>query len=139
MFVTAKPRWFLRADGLVVLAISLGAFWLTNQPWWLYPLVLFAPDVTMAGYLRGNRFGASCYNIGHSYPAPALTITAGWLITSHLAVAIGVIWFGHVGLDRALGFGLKYDEGFDFTHLGRLGSSRRERPVDDPARPPSSR
>lgn len=33
----------------------------------------------------------------------------------------GLIWCAHIGFDRALGYGLKYPEGFGFTHLGRIG------------------
>jgi Domain of unknown function (DUF4260) len=36
------------------------------------------------------------------------------------AVAV-VIWLAHCGIDRALGYGLKYQAGFGFTHLGRVG------------------
>jgi hypothetical protein len=32
----------------------------------------------------------------------------------------------HIGLDRALGYGLKYNAGFVFTHLGRIGKVRPE-------------
>ena len=37
-------------------------------------------------------------------------------------VAVGTIWFVHLGADRALGYGLKYATGFGDTHLN--GSSR---------------
>jgi len=36
-----------------------------------------------------------------------------------------MIWMAHIGIDRALGFGLKYDAGFGFTHLGRIGKAAR--------------
>jgi hypothetical protein len=29
----------------------------------------------------------------------------------------------HIGIDRALGYGLKYSTGFGFTHLGRIGKT----------------
>ncbi len=32
-----------------------------------------------------------------------------------------MIWMAHIGIDRALGYGLKYSLGFGFTHLGRIG------------------
>jgi hypothetical protein len=35
---------------------------------------------------------------------------------------VALIWLAHIGLDRALGYGLKYGSGFRDTHLGRLGS-----------------
>jgi len=37
---------------------------------------------------------------------------------------IALIWFAHIGIDRALGYGLKYTSGFKDTHLGRLGGSQ---------------
>ena len=41
--------------------------------------------------------------------------------TSTLSIAL--IWMAHIGMDRALGYGLKYQKGFGFTHLGRIGRS----------------
>jgi len=34
-----------------------------------------------------------------------------------LLLAVGTIWFVHIGADRALGYGLKYATGFGDTHL----------------------
>jgi hypothetical protein len=34
---------------------------------------------------------------------------------------IGVILFSHSSLDRMLGYGLKFEKGFKFTHLGEIG------------------
>ena len=36
-------------------------------------------------------------------------------------LSIAMIWLAHIGFDRALGHGLKYADGFGFTHLGRIG------------------
>lgn len=37
----------------------------------------------------------------------------------------GIILFSHASMDRMLGFGLKYEKGFRYTHLGDLlGQSR---------------
>src|SRR3954470_22529461 len=38
-----------------------------------------------------------------------------------LSQAAALIWFAHIGLDRALGYGLKYDDSFQHTHLGWIG------------------
>jgi hypothetical protein len=37
---------------------------------------------------------------------------------------MGIVLFGHSSLDRMLGFGLKYKEGFGFTHLGKIGKEK---------------
>ena len=34
---------------------------------------------------------------------------------------VALVWFAHIGMDRALGYGLKYDTDFKDTHLGRIG------------------
>jgi hypothetical protein len=35
-------------------------------------------------------------------------------------VQIGLIWTAHIGVDRAIGYGLKYRSGFKDTHLQRV-------------------
>jgi hypothetical protein len=34
-------------------------------------------------------------------------------------VAVAAVWVGHIGADRLLGYGLKFESGFRDTHLGR--------------------
>ena len=36
------------------------------------------------------------------------------------AVAVALIWLTHIGVDRAIGYGLKYPTGFKDTHLQRV-------------------
>lgn len=97
---------------------SLGA------PWLLFALLILAPDVSMLGYLGGPRVGAVLYNLAHTYAAPALLATLALIRLEPELVAAALIWTAHIGLDRALGFGLKLPTGFRDTHLGRLGPSR---------------
>jgi hypothetical protein len=37
---------------------------------------------------------------------------------------VPLIWIGHIGFDRVLGYGLKYPTAFRDTHLGQLGLGR---------------
>ena len=120
MSVSGKPRRYLQIDGLVLFAATIVLFAATHEHWWIFPMLLFVPDVFILGYLKSPRFGALLYNVGHSYLAPSVTIVVGWRASSLLTVASGIIWLGHVGLDRFLGYGLKYDENFKSTHLGKL-------------------
>jgi Domain of unknown function (DUF4260) len=126
MFESGKPRWFLRLDGLVLVVATVFLFAAQHQRWWLYLALFLVPDLSMVGYLKDTVAGALLYNVGHSYLAPAVTIFVGWRTASPLTVAVGLIWLGHIGWDRLLGYGLKYDDGFTFTHLGRIGPSRAE-------------
>ena len=122
-FVTGKPRTWLRLDGLVLFVTSIILFALTHQYWWIYPLLFFVPDIFMIGYIRGAKIGAVFYNAGHSYFLPSLLVLYGW--RHPLALAIGLIWLGHVGFDRMVGYGLKYDTDFKHTHLGSLVKEKR--------------
>ena len=48
-----------------------------------------------------------------------------WLaLNAPLFLRTALIWFAHIGLDRALGFGLKFPLGFRVTHLGVLRGMR---------------
>jgi hypothetical protein len=53
--------------------------------------------------------------------APVSLMTSSFALASPLWLSIAMIWMAHIGIDRALGYGLKYSEGFGFTHLGRIG------------------
>ena len=79
------------------------------------------PDVSFLGYLGGPRVGALTYNAAHSTIGPIALLSAGALTDSELVVSLALIWAAHIGLDRAIGYGLKYGAGFGFTHLGRIG------------------
>lgn len=74
----------------------------------------------MLGYLRDKQTGALVYNIGHSYLTPLALAGAGLWSGSDLALSIALIWGAHIGLDRAMGYGLKYASGFKETHLSRV-------------------
>lgn len=120
--VGGLPLRFLRSEGAVLLAASLAAYVTAlDQPLWLLPLLLFLPDLLMVGYLRSNRAGALLYNLSHSYPAPTALGAVALAAQEQVWQGVALVWFAHIGLDRALGYGLKYESGFCDTHLGRIG------------------
>jgi uncharacterized protein DUF4260 len=122
--VVGAPRAWLRLEGAALLAGSMIAYSSTNQAWWLVPLALLLPDLSMAGYLGGKRLGAHLYNVAHTTPIPAALIGIGWWQDKSFAVALGLIWLAHIGLDRLIGYGLKYDDDFKHTHLGLMNATR---------------
>ncbi|GLK70453.1 DUF4260 domain-containing protein [Ancylobacter dichloromethanicus] len=117
------PAVILRAEGLAVFGVGVIAYSALGASWWLFGALILAPDLSMAGYLAGPRWGALLYNAVHSYVGPAMLGAAAYALGSSLAGALALIWATHIGLDRALGYGLKYTAGFAFTHLGRIGRS----------------
>ena len=124
MFVSGKPKIWLRVDGLVLFAATIFLFGSEHQRWWIYPVLLFVPDIFMLGYIASTKLGAFLYNAGHSYLLPGTTLFLGWRGHHPLLLAIGFIWLGHVGWDRFFGYGLKYDNGFGHTHLGDLHKAK---------------
>jgi len=71
----------------------------------------------MLGYLSGPRTGAVSYNLFHTYVLPGLLAAFGLLTGSPLLVSLALVWFAHIGMDRALGLGLQYPDGSGHTHL----------------------
>ncbi len=114
-----------RLEGLAAAAVSAVLYARTGTNRWLFAALWLAPDLSMLGYLASPCTGARIYNAYHNYVAPALLALGAVLLHLHgLWLPIALIWINHIGVDRMLGYGLKYGEGFGFTHLGRLGKKR---------------
>lgn len=106
------------------LFVTLLAFYLCltlGYAWWLFFLLLLAPDISMIGYLISPKVGAWTYNIvHHKGVAIALFVLGGYLVLPGLQFA-GLILLAHSSLDRVMGYGLKYADAFQNTHLGKVG------------------
>jgi Domain of unknown function (DUF4260) len=122
--VTGGLRLLLRLEGLALFAGAVALYAATDHSWLLFAALFLAPDVSFAAYLAGPRAGALCYNLVHTTIGPIALWVAGSILTSPVSFAVALIWLAHIGIDRALGYGLKYDAGFSFTHLGCIGPRR---------------
>ena len=120
--VTGTPRRLLRLEGAALAAIAVLLYGRTDAAWWLFAVLVLAPDLSFLSYLAGPRVGAAAYNAAHTTLGPiALAVLGGFFAPASPAIAIALIWLTHIGADRMLGYGLKYGAGFGFTHLGRVG------------------
>jgi hypothetical protein len=123
--VTGMPQMWLRAEGVAVLAAGAGLYLhISGAPLLLVPLLL-AVDVSMVGYLAGPRPGAVIYNLVHNWAVGVGVLALAWWLGSPAIAPVGAILVAHTGMDRALGYGLKYPTAFADTHLGRLGRAGR--------------
>ena len=112
-------RYILRIEGLAIAAIAAVLYGRTGVSWWLFAALWLAPDVSMLGYLISPCRGARIYNAFHTYTLPIVLGLSAWLLDARgLIVAFALIWVNHIGVDRLLGYGLKYSNGFGWTHLG---------------------
>ncbi len=114
----------LRLEGLAVAAVTLALYARTGANWWLFAALWLAPDLSMLGYLAGSCRGARVYNAFHSYVGPLVLALCALLLQAHAVMPAALVWANHIGVDRLLGYGLKYGEGFGWTHLGRVGRQR---------------
>ena len=116
-------RYILRIEGLAVAAVSAVLYARTGASWWLFAGLWLAPDLSMLGYLVSPCRGARIYNAFHTYTVPIVLGLMGWLFHARGLMPIALIWVNHIGIDRLLGYGLKYSNGFGWTHLGIKGKA----------------
>ncbi len=109
-----------RLEGLLILVVAVVLFGRAGGNWWWFALLLL-PDISMLGYLLNPRIGAFCYNVGHSLVFPLFLVLLAILTDYRGILLAALVWLAHIGLDRALGYGLKLNEGFKHTHLGKIG------------------
>jgi hypothetical protein len=118
---TGAVRILLRLEGLCVLAAASTAYAEFGFSWATFALYFLLPDLALFAYFAGAKAGAVCYNTTHSYVGAMICLTLGFIAGFPGFQCAGLIWCAHIGFDRALGYGLKYPEGFGFTHLGPIG------------------
>lgn len=122
---TSFARTWLRLEGLAAFGVAATVYAHLGLGWWWFVALFLAPDLSMLGYLGGTRAGALAYNLAHTYVGALLLVALAAATWPHRALAAaGLIWCAHIGLDRALGYGLKSRDDFGLTHLGRVGRKR---------------
>ena len=109
----------LEETALFILGIFL--FNRLNFEWWWFLALILAPDLSMTGYLIGNRAGAFFYNLFHHKGIALLIYALGIYLGIESIQLAGIILFSHSAMDRIFGYGLKYEKGFKYTHLGEIG------------------
>jgi hypothetical protein len=118
----SQPRALLHLEGAAVLLLATAAFFRLGHPWWLFLLLLVAPDLSLLGLLAGPRVGAAVYNAVHTLVGPLALLGAGWWLwgEASLAVAVALVWLAHIGMDRLVGYGLRYPDSANETHYNRI-------------------
>jgi hypothetical protein len=122
MHVSQPIRSWLRAEGLAAFVLSILCYSHSGASWWLFGALLLAPDLAMLPYLLNARTGAASYNLAHNYVLPLALLALAVVFKLNVLFPYAFIWTAHIGMDRMLGYGLKYPSGFKATHLGLLNS-----------------
>ena len=67
-----------------------------------------------------SKLGSRLYNLADTEIVPAALTASSFAMHRTTALAFALIWVGHIGFDRALGYGLKYRTYFIDTRLQQL-------------------
>ena len=114
-------KLLIQLEELGMFLLSILIFSSLPFSWWWFPVLILVPDIGMIGYLINNRAGAYVYNLFHHKGIALLILGAGYFLRNDVFILAGTILFGHSSLDRLFQYGLKFEKGFKFTHLGEIG------------------
>jgi hypothetical protein len=116
-------RNLLKLEEAAMFALAVLVFKALGLPWWWFALLLLAPDLGALGYLAGPQVGAITYNLVHHKGVAIVLYLLGVWMNSVLLQLAGIVLFAHSSADRVFGFGLKYPDSFNNTHLGPIGQA----------------
>ncbi|AVI50969.1 DUF4260 domain-containing protein [Pukyongia salina] len=111
----------LKIEELAQFILGIVLFSLLDFSWWWFPALILIPDIGMLGYLINSRIGAATYNIFHHKGIAIGIILAGYYLSMPILSLVGIILFSHSAMDRMFGYGLKFADSFNNTHLGTIG------------------
>jgi hypothetical protein len=117
-FQASSPELVLRLENAAIALFCIWAYVQLGGAWWWFVGLFLLPDLSMVGYLLGNRVGATSYNLFHTHSLPIGLFVLGMVLSSDFVMQCGVVWFFHIAFDRAVGYGLKRSTGFKHTHIG---------------------
>lgn len=112
----------LKIEELAMFLLGIYLFSGLKLAWWWFPALILVPDISMAGYLFGNKTGAFIYNFFHHKALAVFVYLSGIFIENSALELAGIILFSHACMDRVFGYGLKYTTSFHDTHLGKTGN-----------------
>ena len=113
----------LKLEEFFLFALALYLYSPLGYGWGWYALLFLAPDLSMLGYLANPQAGAWTYNLVHHKGMAVAVYILGVLLGIPWLMFAGTLLLGHSSLDRVFGYGLKYPDAFQNTHLGRIGRS----------------
>ncbi len=116
----SMPKLLLHLEGLAVVVVVVVLYAHFAYTWWLFALLLLVPDLSMAAYTINTRIGSAVYNLAHTSTLPLLVAGLCFVLGMSFGLQLALIWLAHIGMDRTVGYGLKYATHFKDTHLARV-------------------
>lgn len=116
----SAPKVILHLEGLVLLATTIVFYARLDFAWSLFWLLLLSPDLSLVPYLINRNWGTHVYNVMHTLALPAMLIAYAFATDWTIGIQLALIWLAHIGMDRSVGYGLKYNDSFGDTHLRKV-------------------
>jgi hypothetical protein len=123
----------MKIEGTALVLFSLAAYSQFELPYiWVF-VALFVPDLLFPEKFLKNRKVEIIYDLLHTYPLPAIAMFIS-VVTDfrfeHTSTAYIFLWFTHIGFDRIIGRGAKYDGVFVDRQLALARHLMGEPPRD---------
>lgn len=116
----------LQLEEILQFVAAICLFSYLEYEYWKFWAFILLPDLCMLGYLAGNKVGAVLYNIFHHKGLALALLGLAYYLEFEFLIVPGIILYAHSCMDRVFGFGLKYFQGFNYTHLGIIGKNKKE-------------
>ncbi|APY10572.1 hypothetical protein BWZ22_04675 [Seonamhaeicola sp. S2-3] len=111
----------LKIEELLMFVLGIYLFSNLDFNWWWFLALILTPDIGMLGYLVNSKIGAIVYNLFHHKGLAIIVYLLGAYSNNQTLQLVGIVLFSHASLDRIFGYGLKYSNAFNNTHLGQIG------------------
>lgn len=113
----------IKLEELAQFLFSIYLFSFLPFVWWVFPLFLLAPDVSLLGLLAGKRIGAITYNLVHHKAVALSAYMLGSLLGMPILSLVGILLFGHSSFDRMVGLSLLEVNADKTSAFGSIGQS----------------
>jgi hypothetical protein len=121
-----KMKRLIQLEELLMLGLGIYLFSQLDYAWWLFAVLFLSPDLSMVGYLASPQVGAFTYNLVHHKGTGVVVYVLGAMLANPALLFAGSLLFAHSSFDRVFGYGLKYPDAFQHTHLGMIGKAASE-------------
>jgi hypothetical protein len=117
----------IRIEEAFFVILTIYLFTLLDYAWWWFALLFFAPDLAFIAYAAGPKVGGIVYDLLHHRGLLIGLYILGSLLAIQPLQLIALVFLAHSSLDRVFGYGLKYLDSPNHTHLGMVGKGAKSK------------
>jgi hypothetical protein len=118
-------KYVLKLEAFGLLGLFSGLYFYHYPSTWGFFLALFfVPDLSFGMVIISKKAGAIAYDIFHHQGILIGLLILGFFLKNDRIMQVALIFLSHSSFDRVFGYGLKYLDNFDHTHLGWVGKSK---------------